>query len=46
MKKKIKKYDSDFFSNAKKVVGEKRYKNAIKKGNERSREIRFKMARE
>jgi hypothetical protein len=35
MKKKTKKYNSDFFNNAKKVVGAKRFKEAIKKADER-----------
>lgn len=46
MKKKIKKYDQDFFSNAKKVIGEERYKKAIKKGNDKANVIRLKIARE
>jgi len=46
MKKKTKKHDQDFFSNAKKVVGEERYNKAIQKGHEKANEIRLKMARE
>ncbi len=46
MKKKTKKYDQDFFANAKKVVGEDRYNKAIKKGHEKANAIRLKMARE
>lgn len=46
MKKKTKKYNPDFFDNAKKVVGEKRYSKAIKEGHKKVSEIRLKMARE
>ncbi|MDO9181422.1 MAG: helix-turn-helix transcriptional regulator [Bacteriovorax sp.] len=46
MKKKTKKYDQDFFANAKKVVGDERYGKALKKGHDRANEIRLKMARE
>ncbi len=46
MKKKTKKYDQDFFANAKKVVGEERYNKAIKKGHDKVNVIRLKMARE
>jgi len=46
MKKKVKKYDKDFFSHAKKVMGEERYSKAIKKGQEKVNELRLKMARE
>lgn len=35
MKKKTKKHNSDFFANAKKIVGAKRFKAAIKKADER-----------
>jgi hypothetical protein len=44
-KKKIK-HNEDFFSHAKKVVGKKRYDEAILKGNKKADEIRLKMARE
>lgn len=46
MKKKTKKYDQDFFSNAKKVVGNERYNKAIQKGHDKANAIRLKMARE
>jgi hypothetical protein len=46
MKKKNKKYDPNFFSNAKKIVGEKRFHKAIQKGQDNANEIRLKMARE
>lgn len=46
MKSKAKNYNQDFFTNAKKVVGKKRYNKAVKKGQERANEIRLKMARE
>jgi hypothetical protein len=46
MKKKVKKYDEDFFTNAKKVLGKKRYNKAIQKGHEKANEIRLKMVRE
>jgi hypothetical protein len=35
MKKKAKKYNQDFFSNAKKVVGKARYDDALKRGNKK-----------
>jgi hypothetical protein len=35
MSKKLHKHNSDFFTNAKKVVGAKRFKEAIKKADER-----------
>ena len=35
MKKKTKKYNSDFFTHAKEVVGGKRFKTAIKKADKR-----------
>lgn len=46
MKKKTTKHNQDFFSNAKKVVGEERYNKAIKKGHDNANAIRLKMARE
>ncbi|RLA61031.1 MAG: hypothetical protein DRQ89_11945 [Epsilonproteobacteria bacterium] len=46
MKKKIKKKNSDFFSHAKGVMGEKRYNKAVKKGQKSANELRLKMARE
>ncbi|MCK6596326.1 MAG: helix-turn-helix transcriptional regulator [Bacteriovoracaceae bacterium] len=46
MKKKSKKYEKDFFQSAKKIVGEKRYNNAVKKGQAKANVIRLKMARE
>ncbi len=46
MKKKTKKYEQDFFANAKKVVGEERYNKALKKGHDKANAIRLKMARE
>lgn len=46
MKKKTKKHEQDFFSNAKKIVGNERYSKAIKKGQEKAQELRLKMARE
>lgn len=46
MKNKTKKYNQDFFSSAKKVIGDKRFNKAIKKGNEKANEIRLKIARE
>ena len=46
MKKKMTKKNQDFFSNAKIVVGEKRYNKAIKKGHDKANAIRLKMARE
>ncbi len=46
MKKKTKKYEQDFFANAKKVIGEDRYIKALKKGNDKANAIRLKMARE
>ena len=46
MNKKVKKHNSDFFSNAKKVIGEKRFAEAIKKGNAKANRLRLKMARE
>jgi hypothetical protein len=46
MKKKTKKYNEDFFSHAKKVMGEERYTKAIKKGQNKAHELRLKMARE
>lgn len=46
MKAKTKKHNPDFFSNAKKIMGEKRYSRAIKKGQEKANELCLKMARE
>ena len=43
MKKKTKKYNEDFFSHAKKVMGEERYTKAIKKGQSKAHELRLKM---
>ncbi|NOT80265.1 MAG: hypothetical protein HOP07_14820 [Bacteriovoracaceae bacterium] len=39
IKKKAKKYNSDFFTNAKKVVGAKRFKEAIHKADERIKSL-------
>ena len=44
--KKTKKHNSDFFSHAKKVMGEDRFNKAVKKGQEKAHELRLKMARE
>ena len=46
MKKKIKKRNSDFFNNAKEVIGDTRYNRAVKKGREYANELRLKTARE
>lgn len=46
MKKKASKYNHDFFSHAKKTMGEKSFKRAVKKGQIRASELRLKMARE
>lgn len=46
MKKKSKKYESDFFVHAKKSLGEKSYNKAVKKGQAKAHELRLKMARE
>lgn len=46
MKKRTKKYDKDFFANAKKVIGKDRFNKAIQKGHGKANEIRLKMARE
>ena len=46
MKKKTKKYESDFFASAKKIVGKERFEKAIDKGNTSAKEISLKMARE
>jgi hypothetical protein len=46
MKKKTKKHNQDFFAHAKKVMGEKRFSKALKKGQEKVHELRLKMARE
>ena len=46
VKNKSKKYDQDFFNNAKNIVGQKRYNKSIQKGHEQANEIRLKMARE
>lgn len=46
MKKKTKKYNSDFFSSAKKLIGKKRYNKSIQKGQKNAHELRLKMARE
>lgn len=46
MKKEIKKHNPDFFSNSKRVMGEKRYSQALKKGQQKANELRLKYARE
>lgn len=46
LKSKSKKHNQDFFSHAKKVMGEKRYSKAVKKGLDKVHELRLKMARE
>ena len=46
MKKKVIKHDQDFFDYAKKVMGKKRYKKAIKEGRDLVYELRLKMVRE
>lgn len=46
MKKKVIKYNPDFFSYAKKAMGNKSYNRAVKKGQLRASELRLKMARE
>lgn len=46
MKKKSQKHNQDFFSHAKEVMGEERFSKAIKKGQEKTHELRLKMARE
>ena len=46
MKKKRKKYEPDFSSHGKKIMGEARYAMAIKKGQYKVHELRLKMARE
>jgi hypothetical protein len=45
-KKKSKKHESDFFAHAKKSLGEETFNKAIKKGQEKTHELRLKMARE
>jgi hypothetical protein len=44
--KRTKKFDSDFISHAKKVMGEKKFNKAVKKGKKKVLELRLKMARE
>lgn len=44
--KKTKKHNSDFFSHAKKVMGEENFTKAVKKGQGKAHELRLKMARE
>lgn len=46
MKKKSKKYDSDFMAHAKKQLGNDDFQRAIKKGQNKAHELRLKMARE
>ena len=46
VKNKSKIHDHDFFNNAKKVVGEKRFNKSIQIGHEQASEIRLKMAGE
>ncbi len=46
MKKKTKKYESDFFAHAKKVLGKEKYSKALKKGQAKAHELRLKAARE
>lgn len=46
MKKMKKKYDPDFFRNAQKQLGKKRFKEALKEADEITHELKLKMARE
>ena len=46
MKKKSKKHESNFFVHAKKRLGKEAFGRAVKKGQEKSYELRLKMARE
>ncbi len=46
MRKKSKRHESDFFVHAKKRLGKEAFDRAIKKGQEKSYELRLKMARQ
>lgn len=46
MRKQSKRHESDFFVHAKKRLGKEAFDRAIKKGQEKSFELRLKMARE